>query len=129
MSELQEFCDVKKVRIVSSIGVRKSFSELDEWQRQARAYTCRLEYSGRRLTCDFFMGKGHVGEPSTADVLSCLITDSTAAESTFEQWCHDFGYDSDSISQKKLYDACVKSSGKVHTLLGDEFDEFASMPH
>ena len=44
--------------------------------------------------------------PQAADVLYCLLLDMQAHESSLDDWCNDFGYDSDSIKAKTIYDAC-----------------------
>ena len=44
------------------------------------------------------------------DVLYCLTMDAQCVEySDFEDWCAEFGYDDDSISAKKTYDACCET--------------------
>ena len=45
--------------------------------------------------------------PSTCDVLHSLLMDATAFEQTFEDWCSDFGYDTDSRKAEQTYQACV----------------------
>src|SRR5690606_33602845 len=41
--------------------------------------------------------------PHAADVLHSLILDSAAADQTFESWCDEFGYDSDSRKAEATY--------------------------
>ncbi|MBT2325510.1 hypothetical protein J7E62_24560 [Variovorax paradoxus] len=45
-------------------------------------------------------------KPPAAGVLGSLFVDASGAESTFEDWCGDFGYDSDSIKALNIYRAC-----------------------
>jgi hypothetical protein len=51
--------------------------------------------------------------PTAASVLHCLVLDAQAANSTFRNWCDDFGYDDDSISARNTYDACQKTADQL----------------
>lgn len=47
-------------------------------------------------------------QPCAANVLYSLIQDSSAIDTSFEYWCADYGYDSDSISAFNTYQACCR---------------------
>lgn len=64
--------------------------------------------------------KKEVVSPSLYDVLACLTKYDPG---TFENFCSDFGYDSDSISALKTYKAVCKEWQKVDLLFGDVIDE------
>ena len=51
--------------------------------------------------------------PHAADVLHCLILDSSAAEQTFANWCAEFGYDTDSRKAIATYEACQQGADKL----------------
>lgn len=94
---------------------------------------------GRQLVVDFSQGTGYyekeleptpnryslfytrqVGQLCTygpkkpnikmADVLECLSCDWQAYSMNFLEWCDNYGYDSDRISHRNIYDSCVKSA-------------------
>ncbi len=68
--------------------------------------------------------------PTVADVLSCLCSDARSADRvTFEDWCSDLGYDTDSRRAKKIYQTCVETNAKLHAFLGEDFDLFANAEH
>ena len=48
-------------------------------------------------------------EPTLLDVLYSLVTDSSGVRhgQSFEEWCGEYGYDTDSRSAEKVFDACV----------------------
>lgn len=48
--------------------------------------------------------------PKLDDVMSNLLTDGSPhlQHQTFEEWCSEFGYDTDSIKARKTYDLCVE---------------------
>ena len=126
MSELQALCDAKGVKIVSTYGA----VEVPEgWMPGTPPYKCQLRYKGRSLTIPFFMGSANTREPSAADVLSCIISDATSGEDSFEDFCSNLGYDSDSRKAEATFKACKKMGPKVRKLLGDDFDAFARAEH
>lgn len=55
-------------------------------------------------------------KPEAASVLHSVILDSGAVGQSFRYWCDDFGYDSDSIKARGIYDACQE--------IGDKFNRF-----
>jgi hypothetical protein len=55
--------------------------------------------------------------PSAADVLHSLILESSAADQTFESWCDEFGYDSDSRKAEATYRACLANADKLARVL------------
>jgi hypothetical protein len=70
------------------------------------------------------MGKGHNGEPpEMLDVLDCLFMDARAKDETFESWCGEFGYDPDSISALKTFEACKKMGDELEYLFGSDYAE------
>ena len=128
MSELQALCDAKRVKIVSTYGAVK-VPEGDNWMPGTHPYKCTLRYKGRRLTVPFFMGPANTREPTSADVLSCLISDATRAEDSFEDFCSNLGYDNDSRKAEATFKACAAMGPKIRKLLGDDFDAFSRAEH
>lgn len=51
--------------------------------------------------------------PHAADVLHSLILDSSAVGQSFDSWCADLGYDSDSRKAEKTYRACQENADKL----------------
>lgn len=109
-------------------GARLPLSQQDKWQRNANGYSCTLSYQGRSLTTDYFMGTGIDHPPRTDEILSGLLLDAQSAESSrdFEDFCSELGYDTDSRQAEKIYNQCLRLSERLHRLLGDDYDEFAS---
>lgn len=80
---------------------------------------------GRRLTVDFYSGSA-VRDVNAEAVLSSLCLDTTAGDDSFEEFCANFGYDTDSRSALETYKACARMGRKVRAFLGDHFNEYAS---
>ncbi len=51
--------------------------------------------------------------PHAADVLCSLILDSSAVGQSFESWCDDFGFDTDSRKAFNTYAACQQNADKL----------------
>lgn len=73
---------------------------------------------GKRMSVYYSMGIGHHGKaPEAADVLDCLASDGTTE--TFEDWCADFGYDSDSRKAHRTYTLCKRQDARLWKFLGE----------
>ena len=55
--------------------------------------------------------------PTAASVLHSLILDYSACEQSFESWCGDFGYDTDSRKAFGIYGACQKNADKLNRVI------------
>lgn len=58
--------------------------------------------------------------PSRAEVMSSILLDASAIDDTFEDWCSNFGADTDSRKAKAMYDACVDTGIRLRRMIGDE---------
>lgn len=64
-----------------------------------------------------FGGK-KIPSPALVDVLYSLVMDSDVIEyDCFEDWAENFGYDSDSLKAKSIYDACLSIALKLRKLI------------
>lgn len=54
--------------------------------------------------------------PQAAGVLYSLLTDTSATEQSFANWCADFGYDTDSRKAFSVYEACQQNADKLFKL-------------
>ena len=130
MSEMERLCERMNVRADVSYGnnVRTDGTE-DDWKRNANPWTVRLKFQRRTLTVPFWTGVACEGEPSAADVLNCVCSDTRSGEMTFSEFCSEFGSDDDSRSAERTWRACAAMAPRVRRFLGDEFDTFAGAEH
>ncbi len=73
-----------------------------------------------RKECETGKTKG-IGKrilPDVADVLSCLISDASAAEGSFEDFCSEMDSDPDSLKARETYDACAKTRAALLRAFG-----------
>jgi len=91
----------------------------DGWAQSASHYKLRIRCKGRQLTTYFSMGSAHTSEPKLADVLDCLSSDASGVENarSFEDWCAEYGYDTDSRRAEKTFKACERSAESLKRLL------------
>jgi hypothetical protein len=111
---------MKKVNVIAEYGVKTDWDKLDEWQKKAHPYTVTLKYDKRQMTVPFFMGPALTHEPTDKDVLPCLIADYSVIDESFEDFCMNFGYDSDSRKAEKIYNQCKKNGKKLEKLFGPD---------
>jgi hypothetical protein len=86
-----------------------------------------LKMNGRQLTVPFGMGYGHnQAEPTAENVLSCLLSDASDAENaaSFEDWCSEYGRDTDSRSAERTYRQIRKQTEKLSAFLGEKYHPY-----
>lgn len=125
MSELSDLCKSKGVRIETEClrMVPEDSREMSDWR-------VSLFYGTHALhDIEFHQGSAHRKAPSAADVLYCLCADASALDEGFEDWCSNFGYDTDSRKALDTFLACQSVGRKVRTFLGADFETFRNAEH
>jgi len=125
-SELERLCERKRVRADVAYGTE---APPDGFPSGSNPWRVTLRYQGRQLTVPFYTGPAIEREPSAADVLNCICSDTFAGEQTFEEFCSEFGYDPDSRKAERTWKACAAMAPRVRRLLGADFDTFARAEH
>ena len=75
---------------------------------------------------DYFTGLGRrqglksPKPPKVADVLYSLLSDASAEQRNFHEWCSDYGYSTDSISALNTYRACLDTAHALHKCFSPE---------
>ena len=64
---------------------------------------------------------GKVKSPRIGEVLHCLFFDARCADTSFENFCSDLGYNNDSIKALKTYLACQESGKKLRKALKERY--------
>lgn len=78
--------------------------------------TMVLPFSGGHLA----FARNVSGLPSAADVLECLRSDASSAGQSFEDWCGDYGYDEDSRSVYRTWEAVEAQAAELRSFLGGD---------
>ena len=66
-------------------------------------------------------------KPCIDDIFYSLVMDSMAIEESFEDWCFNFGYDSDSRKALNIYLKCQENANKLQKLginINDALEKF-----
>ena len=75
---------------------------------------------------DYFTGLGRrqglksPKPPKVADVLYSLLSDASAEQRNFHEWCSDYGHSLDSINALNAYRACLDTAHALHKCFSPE---------
>jgi hypothetical protein len=62
----------------------------------------------------------YVVKPTQASVLYCLLSDADLGSESFDDFCDNLGYNSDSIADFKTYQACMVTAKQIRKLFTGE---------
>lgn len=107
------------------IATVKSGGRPDPEFPNAHNYRVTLRYQGRSMTVPFHTGEAWTREPNAGEVLKCLLSDASTVENvrSFEEWCEELGFDTDSRRAERVYRACIRQTDQLRHLLGDRYQE------
>lgn len=88
-----------------------------EW-KDANHYKATIKCGNTRQSFYYSQGYGIKEDPKIENILDCLAMDASYDLSSFENFCSEFGYDSDSRKAYKIYKACINNTNKLQKLLG-----------
>ena len=107
-----------KMTIVGEPEYKKHFNS-DKQNRYV--FKVRLSRLGKSYTFNFGQSiRAGAEEPSLYDVLTCLQKYDVG---TFQNFCGDFGYDTDNRSAERIYKAVCKEFANVERLFSDIIEE------
>lgn len=131
-----QFCTQHGIQIVATRTLRnphmaeaKNAPPMDHWHV---LLTCAVPMHGtdyralRSMKLHFSKGSAHKGaQPTAAEVLESLALDAQTfgpecSGVTFDEWCGEYGFSSDSISALKAYQAAQSQSRRLRELVGPE---------
>lgn len=134
---IQEFCTAR--------GIKATAKQVDdnpamkpantapasekEWYYAASHYRVTLRMYGRSMTVGYSQGCGIKNAPTADRVLECLVSDATGSEDGFEEFCRNFGYDTDSRKAYSIYRACVNIRARLRRFLGSEYETALSLEY
>lgn len=120
MATLKALCVVHEIRLeATSLGFHR-----DETGWEHELYTCTLWKGRKHFTTSYRMGMGLVMEPTAEGVLESLLSDASAGTNSFEDFCSEFGYSTDSRKAHATWEACVKTAKRLPEFLGKPFEDF-----
>lgn len=121
MASMSKFVVDNKISMSAEWADRNPNMADDEWAASASHFKCILRRGAHRMTIYFSQGPAITGEPTAEHVLDSVASDAAGVEDqSFEDFCGEYGYDTDSRRAEKTYNACRKSAEKLRKFLGDE---------
>lgn len=95
----------------------------DRWEHYS--YTAWVTYQGRTLRTPYSRGTGlaHSGF-DFREILTSIALDATSADMSFHDFCDEFGYDSNSIKARHIYDACDRMWHSIKRVFHGRVREF-----
>jgi len=115
---IQEFMNQHDFNLVCD---KINLKDIDKDGWKHTSYACRLIYQEKSMDFPYHMGIYYTEEPKIGQVLESLILDCQCGEyETFEGFCDEFGYDTDSRKAQKAYEHCKKIKKGMKRLLGEE---------
>lgn len=103
---IQEFVAKHGVKIDSTLIDARP--DGGDWIAGSAHWKVVLTVRGKRMTIYYSQGPAVIEEPKVAHVLDSLALDASAAQGTFEDFCSEFGYDTDSRKVERMFKACQK---------------------
>lgn len=116
------------VQFAEKHGVKLSFIGEPQYKKHFAddtenryVFKCKLTRRGKTFTFDFGQSiKSGAEEPTLYDVLSCIQKNDCG---DFENFCGDFGYDTDSRKSERIYKAVCREWEAVDRLFNDVIEE------
>lgn len=82
-----------------------------------------IEYKGNKTSFlfhgslhDYQCGKAYYNKDQFPFMLYCFVSDGHSGYMSFNDFCNEFGYDTDSRKAEKIYKACKRSTDKLFKL-------------
>jgi hypothetical protein len=95
---------------------------MDDDARNMDHWKCKLIVGPRSMTVYFSKGFAHNGaEPTAPEVLDCLASDaSSVVDASFEDWCSEYGYDTDSRKAEQTYKTIRRQARRLRDLFSSD---------
>lgn len=95
------------------------------WEHHA--YSVKVRRGAESFETTYKQGLAHTDGPSLVAVLACLMSDASAGKGgSFEDFCGEYGYDTDSRRAESAYNACRDTAAAMRRMLGEHFDAVAA---
>lgn len=116
---LQDFIGNTAIR--ASVRYADSNPNMPDMGAGATHWLVTLRSGRFSMRVPFSQGSAYTKEPTAADVLDCLASDAAGFENaqSFEDWCAEYGYDTDSRKAFRTYSTIRRQANKLRAMLGD----------
>ena len=115
MKNILENIEIESEYIGNAVWRPFSSHRFDKWEvflHRRKSDSVHVFFLG-----DFHLGEGNNGrEPELREVIFALLSDGQAGSLSFEDFCFDFGYDTDSRRAFAVWEACKESGEKLRKI-------------
>ena len=125
MEAIERF--IRDNRIRHGVQLVDNNPNMSDMPEGSRHFKVTLRRTGRQMTVFFSQGPAIEKEPTAADVLDCLASDSQGIENLavdqeghFETWASEYGYDTDSRKAERTFKVCARQATRLYNFLGNE---------
>jgi hypothetical protein len=119
---LRKFAAKYRLAMTADLTDRNPNMPEDDWARTATHWKCVLRRGRVRMTVYFSQGPAVVRDPGLEDVLDSLASDAAGHlnADSFEGWADELGFDTDSRSAERTYNAIGAEVTELTRLLGED---------
>lgn len=90
----------------------------------AVGWTATYHFQGRDLALYWYVGSKVAEDPTADEILSTHIRNVIDEDISFEEWCRESDYDSDSRKRERQYKDEMEISRNIRAFLGKDYDRF-----
>lgn len=104
---------------------KASWAGAENWNHHVISVT----FNGRRTQFDFWASVAEPEIRTKSDLLNafeCFVSDAIAGNGSFEDFCSDMGYDTDSRKAERTWKACRLSAAKLNRIYTDDLYDLSN---
>lgn len=79
-----------------------------DWGHDKRHYRVKVRYQGRSMSLWYYQGLGNARDPRPVDVMECLLSDSSMAYDSLDDFINEMGIEIKSVSDFRTYERQYK---------------------
>ena len=99
--------------LINGAGIRASISEdwndnAPEWAQDKRHFRVRVRHERRSMSFWYYQGLGIARDPRPADVVGCLVSDSSFAYNSLDDFIDEMGLEIKSVQDFRQFEKQYK---------------------
>lgn len=99
--------------LINGAGIKASINEdwndnAPEWAQDKRHFRVRVRYERRSMSLWYYQGLGNARDPRPADVVGCLVSDSSFAYNSLDDFIDEMGLEIKSVQDFRQFEKQYK---------------------
>ena len=99
--------------LINGAGIRASINEdwndnAPEWAQNKRHFRVKVRYERRSMSLWYYQGLGNARDPRPADVVECLVSDSSFAYNSLDDFIDEMGLEIKSVQDFRQFEKQYK---------------------